>query len=177
MSDDGATRVRDLLTRAERLKADRGGFDRHWQEIRNVIYPAAASFSGAEPAGRKAHAQVFDSTGEQAAELLAAALHAGLTHPATPWFHLRAQDERIQKDDSAGRWLEEAGRRMLDVFNSPSANFAPQQHEKYLDLVAFGSACMYVEDRPGKLPLFQTRSLAECFFAESAEGRVDTNFR
>ena len=61
--------------------------------------------------------------------------------------------------------------------SSDLANFAPQQHEKYLDLVAFGSACMYVEDRPGKLPLFQTRSLAECFFAESAEGRVDTNFR
>ncbi len=174
---DSNVPVRDLLARAERLKADRGGFDRHWQEIRDVIYPAAASFNGKEPAGRKAHAQVFDSTGEQAAELLAAALHAGLTHPAAPWFHLRAQDERLQKDDGAGRWLEEAGRRMLEIFNSPSANFAPQQHEKYLDLVAFGSACMYVEDRPGRLPLFQTRSLAECFFAESEEGRVDTNFR
>lgn len=177
MAEDGATLARDLLARAERLKADRSGFDRHWQEIRDVIYPAATSFAGPEGPGRKAHAQVFDSTGEQAAELLAAALHAGLTHPATPWFHLRALDDTINKDDSAGRWLEEAGRRMLDVFNSPSANFAPQQHEKYLDLVAFGSACMYVEDRPGRLPLFQTRSLAECFFAESAEGRVDTNFR
>jgi hypothetical protein len=177
MTDDSATLARDLLARAERLKADRSGFDTHWQEIRDVIYPAAPSFAGPELPGRKAHAQVFDSTGEQAAELLAAALHAGLTHPATPWFHLRALDDKINKDDGAARWLEEAGRRMLDVFNSPSANFAPQQHEKYLDLVAFGSACMYVEDRPGRLPLFQTRGLAECFFAESAEGRVDTNFR
>jgi hypothetical protein len=174
--------VRDLLARAERLKADRGTFDSHWQELRDVIYPAAAAFTssggiGRETPGRKAHHQVFDSTGEQAAELLAAALHAGLTHPASPWFHLRALDEQVNKDDAAARWLEEASRRMLDVFNSPATNFAPQQHEKYLDLVAFGSACMYVEDRPGHLPLFQTRPLSECFFAENAEGRVDTNFR
>lgn len=169
--------VRDLLARAERLKGDRGAFDGHWQEIRDVIYPAAAAFTSRETPGRKAHAQVFDSTAEQAAELLAAALHAGLTHPATSWFHLRALDDQANKDDAAARWLEEASRRMLDVFNSPGTNFAPQQHEKYLDLVAFGSACMYVEDRPGNLPLFQTRSLSECFFAENAEGRVDTNFR
>lgn len=169
--------VRDLLARAERLKADRGTFDSHWQEIRSVIYPAAASFSGRDTPGAKAHTPVLDSTGEQAAELLAAALHAGLTHPATPWFNLRALDDKVNKDEAASRWLEEASRRMLDIFTSPSTNFAPQQHEKYLDLVAFGSACMYVEDRPGQLPLFQTRPLSECFFAESAEGKVDTNFR
>lgn len=174
--------VRDLLARAERLRGDRGAFDSHWQEIRDVIYPAAASFThsggmGREIAGRKAHHQVLDSTAEQAGELLAAALHAGLTHPATSWFHLRALDDSAIEDDAAARWLEEASRRILDVFNSPGTNFAPQQHEKYLDLVAFGSACMYVEDRPGNLPLFQTRPLSECYFAESVEGRVDTNFR
>src|SRR5262245_10733637 len=103
---DSESLVRDLLSRGERLRTDRTTFESHWQEIRDVIYPSAEAFRSSEASGSKAHARVLDSTGEQAAELLAAALHAGLTAPGLPWFSLRARDEATNRDPEAARWLE-----------------------------------------------------------------------
>ena len=166
-----------ILRRAERLAADRGAFESRWREVRELVLPAAAGFGTSEAAGAPNRSAILDSSGEQANELLAAALHGMLTNPSAKWFALRARDDRLNQDEAVARWLEQATGTLYAVFASPESNFAPQLHELYLELAAFGTGGMYVADRPGRPPLFATRPLAELYLAENAEGRVDTVFR
>ena len=64
-----------------------------------------------------------------------------------------------------------------EVFHSPNSNFGSMIHELYLDLGAYGTSVLYLEDRPGKPINFRTYHLAECYVAENAEGVVDTVYR
>jgi hypothetical protein len=166
-----------IIARAERLRSDRGTLDSHREEIKDLIYPSGDSFITIQAPGQKAHQKVFDSTGEQASELLAAALQAMLADPNSKWLAMRSLDPAIADDEECQLWMEMATDRMDAVYKSPRANFAPQQHEKYMDLSAYGMGAMYIADRPGDLPLFSARPLIEIFCAENADGRIDTNYR
>lgn len=169
--------AREIIDRADRLRADRAVFDAHWQEIRDYLMPMAAALTRRETPGMKTHGQVLDNTGEMAAEMLAGALIGILTPDTVDWFALRATNERVNGDREAAGWLEDCAARMLTVFRSPRAGFASAQHEKYLDVVNFGTGAMFIADSPGKGILFTTLPLRQVLLAESGEGRVDTVYR
>jgi len=171
------TDAQTLITRFDRLASERATLESNLEQVRELFYPEALPFNRRDTPGQKVHEKVFDSTPEQSAELLAAGLQAILTNPSSKWFNMAPANPSIADDEEAARWLEQSADLMYAVFNSPNTNFAPQQHEKYMDLVTFGNGVMYIADRPGRLPLFSTRPLAECFMSESDEGRIDTVFR
>jgi hypothetical protein len=169
--------ARDIIDRADRMRADRGVFEAHWQEIRDLIIPLAAAVTRREVAGQKSHHAVLDGTGEQANEMLAAALVGIMTPDTVDWFTLRARDERINRDAQAAVWLEDCAQRMLSVFRAPRGGFASGQHEKYLDVCSFGTGGMFIADRPGKGILFSALPLRQLLLGEDADGRVDTVYR
>lgn len=171
------TEALDLIKRLDAMCAERSTLDSHLEQVRELFYPASVPFNRQDTPGQKVHEKVFDSTPEQAAELLSAGLQAMLTNPSVKWFALRPLDDRLAENEEVALWLEHVSDRLYAVFNSPTTNFTPQQHEKYMDLSCFGTGVMYIADRPGKLPLFSTRPLAECFMGESEEGRIDTVYR
>ena len=70
-------------------------------------------------------------------------------------------------------WLEEAERRLYDVFASPESNFHPALHEFYLDLVGFGTGIMYVVDEPGIGPRYRSYFLGQCYLMQDNLSRVD----
>lgn len=167
-----------LLGRLQALKTQRATFEAHWQEVREILLPVVQAFTTTTAsAGAKAHQAVYDSTGENAVERLAAALDGMLTNPAAEWFALRPGDPTETPDHAGARWLDRAADVLLTIFHSPRSGFGAAKHELYLDEVAFGTACLYVADRPNELPLFQGRPLAECYLTESADGRVDGMWR
>ena len=151
--------------------AQRSGFQTVWQEIADHLL-GRRDFSAQGAPGRKRMARIYDTTGLQAADLLSAALHSFLTNPALRWFSLRAEDQRLAADEAVQEWLGVVEDALYTAFNAPDANFAPQIHEVYLDQVAFGTAALYIGDRPGKGLLFSARPLGEIHVAENAEGRV-----
>lgn len=165
-----------LLRQWEDVAARRSNFQSVWQEIADHMLGRRDFTTQAAP-GRKRMARIYDTTGLQAADLLAAALHSFLTNPALRWFSLRAEDPELAEDEAVRNWLGAVEDRLYAAFNAPDANFAPQIHEVYLDQVAFGTAALYIGDRPGKGLLFSARPLGEIHVAENAEGRVDTVFR
>ncbi len=168
--------VNDILRQWDEVAAGRAGFQSVWQEIADHLL-GRRDFTGAGTPGRKRMARIYDTTGLQAADLLAAALHSFLTNPALRWFGLRPEDSALAADETVQAWLGQAEDAVYAAFNAPDANFAPQIHEVYLDQVAFGTAALYVGDRPGRGLLFSARPLGEIHVAENAEGRVDTVFR
>jgi hypothetical protein len=166
-----------ILARLRALKNDRSPFEAHWQDVRAVLLPLVQSFRGQEVKGAKAHEDILDSTGETAVERLAAAMDGMLTNPATEWFALRPADVTARPDHAGAVWLDRVTDILLGIFASPRSGFGASKHELFLDEVAFGTACLYVADRPGDLPLYQARPLAECYLTEAADGRVDGVWR
>lgn len=176
MPANPAPYVEDLLRQWADVSARRSAFQSVWQEIADHLLGRRDFSAGASP-GRKRMARIYDTTGLQAADLLSAALHSFLTNPALRWFSLRAEDPELAAAADVRAWLGAVEDALYAAFNAPDANFAPQIHEVYLDQVAFGTAALYIGDRPGRGLLFSARPLGEIHVAENAEGRVDTVFR
>lgn len=176
MAETRGGNAEELLRRWEDVAARRQTFQSVWQEIADNLL-GRRDFSSAATPGRKRMSRIYDTTGLQAADLLAAALHSFLTNPALRWFTLRAEDPELAADEDVTAWLSAVEDALYAAFNAPDANFAPNIHEVYLDQVAFGTAALYIGDRPGRGVLFSARPLGEIHVAENAEGRVDTVFR
>ena len=71
-----------LVKRKGKLKAQRGTWETHWQDLTNFVLPNAADFNLKRSKGDKRTTLVYDSTGIHANEMLAAGLHGMLTNPA-----------------------------------------------------------------------------------------------
>ena len=165
-----------VIERYDRLSASRSQWESQWRELAEYVLPRRADFNRIRPQGDRRPPRGFDSTAAWANEQLAAALHGLLTGPTAPWFQLRAQDAEADDDAALRAWLDEAGRRMMAVFNSPASNFQSQIHEVYLDICCLGSGALYVEEGAGGVR-FSARSLAECCFEDDADGRIEGVYR
>ena len=94
--------------------------------------------------GDKRNLQIFDATAIHALELLAASLHGMLTSSANRWFSLRYKESHIKQTDEAKEWLEDATDKMYVAF--ARSNFQQEVFEAYHDLIAFGTACLMIEE-------------------------------
>lgn len=164
-----------VVKRQEQLAADRSVWEEAWSELADYVLPRRADFQIKRLAGeqRVRAGKVFDSTPVLANEMLAAGLHSLLTNPDSDWFRLEMDDHAINEIDAVREWLEDARRRMTLVFQTPSSGFAPAMHELYMDLGAFGTGCMLIEDGVR----FRTFHLAEIFPVENQAGLIDTIYR
>lgn len=172
---DAMINAKDLIRRAEELRLRRVSWESHWQELADVVLPRRADIVARTTPGGKRTQRLFDATGIEANELLAAGLHGMLTSPATRWFELGLRDDAFADARDVQAWLEETARMMHAALDA--SNFQTEVHELYLDLGCFGTAAMFVEEDRERGVRFSTRPLSEIFIAQNAEARVDTVFR
>ena len=178
-----------LKRRYDGLKAssERSNCEGHWQDIGELISPRKVDFVGLRTPGEKKMNRVYDPTGIQANEMLAAGLHGMATNPASKWFSLRmvgvqtpnaeGEDEDINENIEVQKYLSAVEDIMWQRIYQPGTNFTTSLHENYLDLGSFGTSVLFVGQRDDGGMMFEARPLAECVIAENAEGRVDTIFR
>lgn len=166
-----------LLERHKRLVAARSNWDSLWEEIAEFTKPTRQGFITKKTRGSYRGERVFDSTAIHANAMLASHMHSSLTSPAAPWFSLKYDDAEMNKDDEAAEWLEDCAHRMGAAFSD--SNFSTQVAEMYSDLVAFGTACVFVEramkDDNFKLQ-FHALHLGSICISENVDGMVDTVF-
>ena len=168
-----------IRKRLDKLEADRGTWESHWQEILDYVMPRKAEITFLRSRGEKRTEVLFDSTAITANNLLAASLQGTLTSPSLPWFSLKLRDYDSNKVRDIQIWLEDTARRMYAVFNE--SNFNTEVHEMYLDLCSVGTSAIFVEEAnegflQGGLH-FNTLHIAEYFIQENSTGRVDTLYR
>lgn len=166
-----------LCRRYDRLKGARGQWESHWQEVAEYVFPRRADFNVQRAEGDKRMQRIYDSTGIQALELLAAGLHGMATNPASRWFALKTDDEALNQNDRVREWMSNVEDRIFARLHSPRSSITTHLHELYLDYAAFGTACMFIGQTKTDDLLFQTRFLGECVIDESADGVVDTVIR
>lgn len=183
-------RIERLRRRYDALKSstERTNCESHWQDIAEVCSPRKLNFVGTRTPGEKRMNKIYDTTGEQAVQMLAAGLHGMATNPASKWFSLRMVGEQVidpqtgEKVDlndlpEVQEYLSDVEEIMWARIYAPGTNFTTALHEIYLDLSAFGTAILFVgQQRSGGL-LFECRPLAECVISEGFDGKVDTVFR
>ena len=169
-----------LVKRKGKLKAQRGSWETHWQDLSNYVLPNSADFNLKRSRGDKRTTLLYDSTGVHANEMLAAGLHGMLTNPASNWFSLRIKDDsqNIGGDFEAKQWLEDTTNAVMAEISAPSVAFPSHIHEYYLSLCSIGTACMFVGEPATREGIsFRAIHVDEIFIAENADGIIDTVFR
>jgi hypothetical protein len=170
-----------IIARCDKLKSDRGSWNQIWQECSDYILPRRSLFTRqVSTPTNQVQVNIYDGTAVWANEQLASGLHSYLTSPNERFFRLQFKSPEMKDDEEANLWLEECTTIMYDVLNSPKTNFSPQIHELYLDLGAFGTAIMMIEeaDDPRGPPVrFCTYHLGRTYIDENYYGQVDTVYR
>ena len=164
-----------ILREMRTLETQRSTWEKHWQEVADYIVPRKADITKKRTAGEKRTQLIFDGTAIHALELLSSSLHGMLTSASTRWFTLGFSDPALNQEDAAKEWLEAATDSLYDAFDR--SNFQEQVQELYQDLVAFGTACMFVEARDPTGLRFSTRHISEIFVTDDKDGRVDQVYR
>lgn len=170
-----------LRQRYEKLKAHQDGFwISQWQSLADYILPRKNMIQRTQTRGGKRTERQFDSTAQEAAEMLGSNLHGNLTSDANKWFSLKIRQDELNEEDEVQDWLDECAKRMYKA--KRQSNFSPEIQEAYLDLVVFGTSATLQEEMPGNDPgfrglLYKTMALGSYVIDEDATGRVDTLMR
>ena len=165
-----------LCKRFDTLKSGRGTWESQWQEIAEYVFPRKAEFNVTRTTGDKRGTKIFDGTGIYANEMLAAGLHGMATNPASRWFSLKMEDEKLSQNDAVKDWLSNVEDLMFAKMHSPRSAVTSSLHELYLDYGSFGTGVMFIGENEKDI-LFQTRFLGECVLDTNANGKVDTVIR
>ena len=147
----------------------------HWQDLAEVLLPRRADFTLQRSEGEKRTREIYDGTPQLARRGLSAALD-GLIKPKTSrWFHIRADDDDLNDDDTVKAWLEAVEDRMWNTIYARSARFIQRSGEVDDDLVTFGTGVLFTgENRRLEGLTFRSHHLRDTLIAESGDGVVDT---
>ena len=167
--------AKQLKDNLSRLQEKRSNWESHWQEVSDYMLPRKAEITKERTRGDKRHTLIYDATAIHALELLAASLHGMLTSSANKWFSLRFKETDLNSIDEAKEWLEDATSRMYDAI--AKSNFQQEIFECYHDLIAFGTACLMIEEDQEDVLLFSARHIKELYIQENKKGYVDTIYR
>lgn len=167
--------VQKLSERHKKMVTEKSAHLKDLQEIAEYFQPEKASFFGTLSKSAQDRVKIFDSTPEEALEILAAAEQTLLTNPSHDWFALSLATGGSEASEEVKDWLGKVKDLMMAKFNSEDAGFHSAVHELYMDLPSFGTGVFFVDEFEGIR--FQCDSLSEITISENAKGRIDTVFR
>ena len=172
------SRADDCIREWEHLAARRGVWENHWREVAERVRPNQNLFQRRErPDGDKRMEKVFDSTAPLALPKFAAAV-ISMAFPANQRYQkLVASDPSLDKQADVRRYLDGLTDLLFRVRYAPQANFITQSGEVILDIGAFGTGILFVDDVLGIGLRYKSFPLAETWIAEDGHGRVDTLYR
>lgn len=175
MADSRAT---EIIRLHGQMETDRTGFEQSWDEVAERVLPRRRGFCESrnmQPTkeGENRSEKVFDSTAMLALERFSAAMESMLTPRTQQWHKIAPMEAALKEDQEVQEYLDEVTRLLFSVRYSPRANFASQANEVYMDLGAFGTGGMYIEDDVGRGIRYSSIPLEQLFFATSQYGDID----
>lgn len=172
------TRAEDCIREQEQLAAARGVWENHWREVAERVRPQQNFFQMIQrPDGDKRNEKIFDATAPLALSKFTAAV-ISMSFPATQTYHkLQLGDEDLARNTTVRRYLDQVNDKLFKVRYAPKANWQSQSGEVIMDIGAFGTGILFVDDVLGVGIRYKAMPLAQCFIAEDAYGRVNTLHR
>lgn len=167
--------IEKLLRDADRMKTARSNFESYWQDAAELIHPIEDTFTRKGSAGENKRERIFDGTGEQANQQLAAGLFSLLTNPTQPFFEISTSDKPAREDWNVANWLQQVTDIMNFEIQLPASNFTAALSEGYLEYGAFGNCTILVSEHPRKKQTlyFEASPLTDTLFAEGSASLID----
>ena len=171
-------RAEDCIREQEQLASARGVWENHWREVAERVRPQQNFFQMIQrPDGDKRNEKIFDATAPLALSKFTAAV-ISMSFPATQTYHkLQVSDDGMADNTEVRRYLDQVNDKLFKVRYSPRANWQSQTGEVVMDIGAFGTGILFIDDVLGVGIRYKALPLAQCFIAEDAHGRVDTLHR
>ena len=119
--------------------------------------------------------KILNGTTEDAARMIAAGMHGGMTSPSYPWFELALEDEELMKYGPVRMWLYTVRNIMLSIFSR--SNFYESMYSQYFELPVFGTAAMMMEEDFETVIRFRPYTIGEYYLAYDKNYRITTMFR
>lgn len=168
----------ECIREHEQLASRRGVWEGHWREVAERVRPNQNFFQQRQrPGGDKRSQRVFDDTAPLALSKFAAAV-ISMSFPATQRYHaLTTHDPLLAKNASVRRYLETVTDLLFRARYQPQANFQAQSGECVMDVGAFGTGILFIDDVVGRGIRYKSLPLAETFLAEDGHGVIDTLHR
>jgi len=170
--------AQDIKQLYNELQNHKQGFLSFYKDVEDYITINHPRVMGGDmPGTARSTDIVFDSSPILMSNRLSAALMSMLTSPSSKWFGLTVNDKRLMNMQAVKEWLvrvEDVIRESLD-----NSNFYQEIYKIYVDLVNYGTACLYVKpsNRADKELNFSARPIGEYVVTENEEGIIDTVIR
>ncbi len=166
-------RANGLIRLQDQMASRRGIWEGHWREIAERVRPTQNIFQQQRPDGDKRNEKIFDATAPLALPKFAAAV-ISFTMPATQRYQtLSTIDPDLAQNTNVKRYLEQVADLIFKVRYSPHSNFQSQTGEVVLDIGAFGTGILFIDDVLGKGIRYKSLPLSECYISEDESGSVN----
>lgn len=161
------------MSEQSRMEAGRANFNALWQDVADRVDPAAGSFTVQQSPGTPRGEKQLDAKATIALGRATAAFESMVAPRTQKWQGLVPSNRALRKDQAVKIYMEAFRDLLFSVRYSIRANFANQNSEVIRSFLNFGNGVMYADDDPGKSLRYKTIALAESYFAEDHNGRVD----
>lgn len=167
--------AKTIVQRLANMKSVRAEHESHWRDCYRMTFPhRGTGFAGvtSHETARRQQAELLDSTGSDAANVLAASIVSGMTPANSQWLELISESD----SDSVKRWLSQVAE--IIWRNIHAANFDAESFECAIDGVVGGTFALHIDiDRVKGGFIFQQWPLSQCYFASTTGGAVDVVYR
>jgi hypothetical protein len=174
--------VADSLREFSQLQTWRNVFAAHWEEVSELILPTSRNtfmVGNFNWPGQKKTDRQIDASGMMALGRFAAICDSLLTPRNMTWHTLEANDEYVMKDRQTRLWFEQVTKILFKYRYQPIANFASQNQNNFLQLGAFGTQGMFIDEFDNSMHpqsrgiRYKSIPLGELFIRENHQGMVD----
>lgn len=175
--------AQQIIKRLSTLKSERIKHEHHWKQCAKYCAPdrmpsfSDVTGSGLEEQRKQARAELYDSTAVDGIQLLVSSIISGTTSPTSKWFSaaptgLDTPDELTEGE----RWLEQVTDFMFR--NIHAGNFDSEVSDFITDLVTFGHAILYADEKENGGYVFNTWNISNCYISSTqANGLIDTIYK
>ena len=169
-------RIRFHLHRQQRLKSKRQNWDNLWQDLSDYFCPGRITAIRREEEGARKTKKIYDNTGADAAQKLAAGLYSRTVNPASKWFYitLETADEELENNTEINKWFDIVRDRTQSVINKRGTGAL---YQTYCDLTSLCNAVLFIQEDPISGISFRTYPIDRVDIAEDYRGVVDTVYR
>lgn len=167
---------KELCKRQTKLRSDRGLWESRWQDCATYCRGGDDEVYTwlNKTGGDQKRIRLYNSIGEESAEILASNLHSMLTNSMLLWFALSTGDVKLDRVTRIRKYLQKTSNKAHEILNG--SNFVTEIHEVYLDLVTFGTAPMRIEEDDETLIRFHAHRAYEIDIDENHKKEIDTVF-
>lgn len=175
--------IHQILTRFKDAERIRLQYENVFKDLTKYYLPYREDFinhSGwnSNTSSKKPRTELYNTEGANAAVQLASTIAQGLMSHAAPWFEFTLGPTKGAVPVEVQQFLEAATVRTRQAIDATEANFYNEAQSFLLDLVVYGTGCMYVGESPDadEDVIFCTKPLAEMYISKDSYNKVDVVF-